>query len=174
MSCRETTGAGLGANAAFVGLVNYGLFAEKLPPCFTSEGLASKVSVALAKLATESDLVRLGKLIPKQTRGFIRYQMLRDINIPRHLGIPHPQSYLAHCLTQPQIDRDDESQAVKYRDDLQNTLQKIHILFIGKGKVTTMNAVNERENITVLSYSELIAIARKRVMWLIRELKLAD
>lgn len=72
------------------------------------------------------------------------------------------------------IDRDDQSQAIKYRDDLQNTLQKIHILLIGKGKVTTMNSVNERENITVLSYSELIAIARKRVMWLIRELKLAD
>ena len=72
------------------------------------------------------------------------------------------------------IDRDDESQAVKYRDDLQNTLQKIHILLIGKGKVMTMKAVNERENITVLSYPELIAIARKRVMWLIRELKLSE
>jgi hypothetical protein len=72
------------------------------------------------------------------------------------------------------INRNDKSQSIKYRDDLQNTLQKIHILLIGKGKVTTMNAVNERENITVLSYSELIAIARKRVMWLIRELKLSE
>jgi hypothetical protein len=72
------------------------------------------------------------------------------------------------------INRDDEAQAIKYRDDLQNTLQKIHILLIGKGKVTTMNAVNERENITVLSYSELIATARTRVTWLIRELKLSE
>ncbi len=72
------------------------------------------------------------------------------------------------------INRDDEAQAIKYRDDLQNTLQKIHILLVGKGKVPTMNSANERENITVLSYSELVAIARKRVMWLIRELKLAD
>jgi len=37
-----------------------------------------------------------------------------------------------------------------------------------------MNAVNERENIIVLSYAELIATARKRVMWLIRELKLSE
>lgn len=37
-----------------------------------------------------------------------------------------------------------------------------------------MNAVNGRENINVLSYTELIAIARKRVMWLIRELKLSE
>ena len=72
------------------------------------------------------------------------------------------------------IDRDDEAQAIKYRDDLQNTLQRINILLIGKGKVTAMNSVNERENITILSYAELIAIARKRVMWLIRELKLAE
>ena len=72
------------------------------------------------------------------------------------------------------IDRDDEAQAIKYRDDLQNKLQRIHILLIGKGKVTAMNSMNERENITILSYAELIAIARKRVMWLIRELKLAE
>ena len=72
------------------------------------------------------------------------------------------------------IDRDDENQAIKYRDDLQNSLQKIHILLIGKSKVPTMNSVNERENISVLSYAELIATARKRVMWLIRELKLNE
>lgn len=40
--------------------------------------------------------------------------------------------------------------------------------------MTAMNAANERENITVLSYAELIAIARKRVLWLIRELKLSE
>jgi hypothetical protein len=72
------------------------------------------------------------------------------------------------------INRDDEAQAIKYRDDLQNSLQKIHILLLGKGKVTTMNALNEREHVAILSYTELIAIARKRVVWLIRELKLAD
>jgi hypothetical protein len=30
------------------------------------------------------------------------------------------------------------------------------------------------DNTTVISYAELIAIARKRVMWLIRELKLNE
>ena len=72
------------------------------------------------------------------------------------------------------IDRDDETQAIKYRDDLQTTLQRIHILLIGKGKIASMTSLNERENITILSYAELVAIARKRVMWLIRELKLAE
>lgn len=98
MSRRQTTGTGLDADAAFVGLVDFGLFAEKVPPCFTSEGLAAEVPAALAKIARETDLAKLGKLIVKQSRGFIRYQTLRDINIPRHLGVPHPQSHIAQCL----------------------------------------------------------------------------
>ncbi len=98
MNRRQTTGAGLDAEEVFTGLVDFGLFAEKVPPCFTSDGLASKMPTAMAKLATETDSVKLGKLIAKQIRGFIRYQTLRDINIPRHMGIPHPQSHLAQCL----------------------------------------------------------------------------
>jgi len=74
------------------------LLAEKVPPCFTSEGLATGVPSSLAKVARETDLAKLAKLISKQSRGFMRYQTLRDINIPRHLGVPHPQSHIAQCL----------------------------------------------------------------------------
>jgi hypothetical protein len=98
LSRRQTTGIGLDEDDAFVGLVDFGLFAEKVPPCFTSEGLASKLPPAMERIFREKDSSKLGKLIAKQTRGFIRYQTLRDINIPRHLGIPHPQSHLAQCL----------------------------------------------------------------------------
>jgi hypothetical protein len=97
MSGRETTGSGLDPDAAFVGLVDFGLFAEKIPPCFTSEGIASKLPAAMEKVAYETDSDKLGKLIAKQTRGYVRYQTLRDTNIPRQLGIPHPQSYFAQC-----------------------------------------------------------------------------
>lgn len=97
MTARETTGSGLDADSAFIGLVDYGLFAEKIPPCFTSEGLAAKLPDGMERVAYETDSEKLGKLIAKQTRGFIRYQTLRDTNIPRHLGIPHPQSYFAQC-----------------------------------------------------------------------------
>ena len=97
MSRRETTGTGLDADSVFVGLVDFGLFAEKTPPCFTSEGLAANLPAAMEKVAYETDSEKLGKLIAKQTRGFIRYQTLRDTNIPRQLGIPHPQSYFAQC-----------------------------------------------------------------------------
>ncbi len=40
MARRQTTGTGLSADEAFTGLVDYGLFSEKLPPSFTSAGLA--------------------------------------------------------------------------------------------------------------------------------------
>ena len=38
-----------------MGLVDYGLFSEKLPPCFTSEGLSDYVPNILLKLITETD-----------------------------------------------------------------------------------------------------------------------
>lgn len=98
MSARQTTGRGLSANEAFIGLLDHGLFAEKLPPCFSSEGLAALVPNALKKITTEKDGKKLGKLIAKQTRGHVRYQVMRDVNIPRHMGIPHPQSYAGQCL----------------------------------------------------------------------------
>lgn len=98
MSRRQTIGVGLDATDAFIGLVDFGLFAEKVPPCFTSDGLAASIPSSMGKILTESDLDKLGKLIAKQSRGFVRYQTLRDINIPRQMGIPHPQSHLAQCL----------------------------------------------------------------------------
>ena len=98
MSRRQTTGENLDADAAFMGLVDFGLFAEKVPPCFTSVGLADQVPTSLAKIAHENDLKKLEKPINNQSRGFIRYQTLRNINIPRHMGIPHPQSHVAQCL----------------------------------------------------------------------------
>lgn len=95
---RQTTGRDLSAEAAFAGLTNFGLFAEKMPPCFISEGLSNQVNTALAKIETETDSNKLKKSFDKVTHSQIRYQSLRDINIPRHLAIPHPESYLAHCL----------------------------------------------------------------------------
>lgn len=95
---RTTTGLDLSADEAFKGLTEFGLFAEKVPPCFTSEGLSTHVSTDLTKIETETDSTKLKKCFEKFVHSQIRYQSLRDINVPRHLGIPHPESYLAHCL----------------------------------------------------------------------------
>ena len=60
---RQTTGLGLSEDEAFIGLVDYGLFSEKLPPCFTSEGLSDHVPNVLLKLTTEKDPKKLDKLL---------------------------------------------------------------------------------------------------------------
>lgn len=95
---RQTTGRNLSADGAFKGLIDFGLFAEKVPPCFTSEGLSCHVNSSLKNIETEADSKKLRKYFEKFVHSQIRYQSLRDINIPRHLAIPHPESYLAHCL----------------------------------------------------------------------------
>lgn len=98
MSKTRTTGHDLDADEAFVGLIDFGLFGEKMPPCFSSDGLAAVLPNGVKIVGTEPDTSKLEKLIKKQTRGHVRYQALRDVNIPRHMGIPHPQSYASQCL----------------------------------------------------------------------------
>ena len=95
---KQTTGRGLSPTDGFVGLVDYGLFSEKLPPCFTSEGLSNHVPTPLQAILTETDPKKLWKLLAKATHDYIRHDVLRDSNVPRQHGIPHPESYLAQCL----------------------------------------------------------------------------
>lgn len=94
----QTTGRGLDAEAAFKGLVDFGLFNEKIPGCFSSKGLVGLIPPSLEKIVTEPTPHKLEGHIKKNLRGFIHYQVLRDVNIPRHMGIPHPQSYIVQCL----------------------------------------------------------------------------
>ena len=95
---RQTTGLGLSEDEAFIGLVDYGLFSEKLPPCFTSEGLSDHVPNVLLTLTTENDEKKLDKLLKKREHDFIRYEPLREVNIPRQIGVPHPESHIVQCL----------------------------------------------------------------------------
>lgn len=95
---KETTGFGLSADEAFEGLVDYGLFSDVIPPCFTSKGLSGYVPNDLLALLTECEHENLRKLLDKRSHDFIRYGALRKANIPRQMGIPHPESYIAQCL----------------------------------------------------------------------------
>ena len=70
---RQTTGLGLSEDEAFVGLVDYGLFSEKLPPCFTSEGLSDHVPYQVWREKTLSDEGQSFLAELKRNRfGFIR------------------------------------------------------------------------------------------------------
>ena len=98
MLTRYTTGRGLSADAAFVGLVDYGLFAEKLPPYFTSEGLSGHVPQDLMGITTENRKRELTKLLKNKVHDYIRYEALLHVKVFRPIGIPHPESHLVQCL----------------------------------------------------------------------------
>ncbi len=71
------------------------------------------------------------------------------------------------------IGRDAENQAIKYRDDLNTVIhnKKIKILVIGGTIDPTISSHNERNDVTLLSYTDLISNARTQLDWLLRELK---
>jgi hypothetical protein len=70
------------------------------------------------------------------------------------------------------INRDDENQAVKYRDELSQHLssQKIEIIVIG-GKVDNkIDPKYQNNSILLTSYNSVLSKARAELKWLIREL----
>lgn len=73
------------ADELYEGLLAYGLFNEKLPPIFTSESFYNYAPA---------------QPFSNKAHGFIFHESMRDINIPRPLGIPNPMAYqrLCECL----------------------------------------------------------------------------
>lgn len=71
------------------------------------------------------------------------------------------------------IGRDAENQATKYRDDLNSVIhnKKIKIVVIGGSVDPTISSHNERDDVTLLSYTDLISTARTQLDWLLTELK---
>ena len=49
-------------------------------------------------LMTEEDDGKLEKFLNKRKHDFVRYEALHDVDVPRHMGIPHPESYIVQCL----------------------------------------------------------------------------
>jgi len=92
------TANNLSGDEVLVGLLDHGLFSEKVPPCFTTKGLAALSNEWLVDLLGEGHENKLRKEIDSRAHDYIRYEALRDINIPRHLGIPHPESYVVQAL----------------------------------------------------------------------------
>lgn len=77
----------ISADDLYEGLLSCGLFADKLPPVFYGEEFYK--------------CVMQGKLqFSKKEHDFIFFESMRDINIPRPLGIPNPVAYqkLCECL----------------------------------------------------------------------------
>lgn len=94
--------------------------------------------------------------------------LLADVSRGRQLLIEFKRP--AHPLT-----RDDKNQAEKYRDDLQSRFSKeIDILVLGEKRKADLPASHENGRVKLLSYAEVISLARVRLDWLIKELSELD
>lgn len=97
MAPRTTTGHRLRAHEALRGLLDHGLFSEKIPPCFSSVGLADIIPRRLLQIVQEADEKKLKKQIHAR-HDYARYESLRNVNVPRQMGVPHPESHVVQCL----------------------------------------------------------------------------
>lgn len=68
----------------YEGLLGHGLFSEKLPPVFSSEGF-------FHYCITQSPI------FPDKPHAYVFYESMRNINVPRQLGIPDPMAYQLLC-----------------------------------------------------------------------------
>ncbi|MDO8778508.1 MAG: RNA-directed DNA polymerase [Burkholderiaceae bacterium] len=131
----DVTKEKLGAAAVMTGLMDYGLFADKVPPCFTSVGLAAIASVSLDGILEEQDNKKLKECIDQRAHDYIRYEALRDINIPRHLGIPHPEAYAVQSLA---ISRHWKEIAT-HCNQPNPAISRIHVRHTSSGSIFEMN-----------------------------------
>jgi len=69
----------------FDGLLGHGLFAEKLPPVFTSENFCEYYKSNISASACQKN------------SKFIYFESMRHTNIPRAFGIPEPFAYAKLC-----------------------------------------------------------------------------
>lgn len=71
------------------------------------------------------------------------------------------------------VGRDAEAQALKYRDDLNSVIhnKRIHIMIIGGRVDSNISSHNERADVRFMTYTDVIANARAKLSWLLRELQ---
>jgi len=71
------------------------------------------------------------------------------------------------------LGRDAESQALEYRDDLNSVIhnQQIQIMVIGGQVDSKISSHNERADVQLLSYTDIISNARTQLEWLLNELR---
>lgn len=72
------------------GLLAYGLFSEKLPPVFSSENFKKHCD-------TLEDDINNSKKFLNGDYGYMVFDVIRNTNVPRTLGIPNPIGYYKLC-----------------------------------------------------------------------------
>lgn len=123
----------ISADELYKGLLGYGMFANRLPPIFTSEEFYNYCQVA-APIYSD-----------KEWRNYVPYNSMRNVNIPRLFGIPTPMKYQRLCA----ILRDSWNEIKTYfhsqTDSQSYRISRIHIRkMYGKNEIFEMNYKNWR------------------------------
>lgn len=117
------------------GLLDHGLFGEKIPSCFSTMGLAAFVLEHIGNILDKADEKALKMEIDKRAHDYMRYEALRDSNIPRHMGVPHPESYAVQSLA---ISR--HWQTIATHCNRPNPVfSRIYARHVGDGRIFEMN-----------------------------------
>lgn len=123
------------ADDLYNGLLGNGMFANKLPPIFTSESFLNYCNTVSPAFSD------------KEWRDYVSYSSLRNINIPRTFGIPTPMKYQRLCA----VLRDNWDALKKHfhdQTDNQNyKVSRVHLRKMhDKKELFEMNYKNWRED----------------------------
>jgi len=95
----------ISADELYDGLLGYGFFAEKLPPVFTT--------VQFLDYCKPNKTFKKKKALRSNDYDYIVFSSVRNINVPRIMGIPTPFQYANLCADL----RDDWKELLKHFED---------------------------------------------------------
>ncbi|MES3041011.1 MAG: RNA-directed DNA polymerase [Pseudomonadota bacterium] len=89
----------------------------------------------MGTLLDETDEKKLKDALTGRAHDFMRYESLRDSNIPRHMGVPHPEAYAVQALA---IAKHWQAIAT-HCNKPEPVFSRIHVRHIGNGRIFEMN-----------------------------------
>lgn len=104
----------ISADDLYKGLLAFGLFSNKIPPVFSSTPF---FDYCVNNHPSFSNI----------DYDYVRYKTLRNINVPRQLGIPVPMAYEKMCSVLKSNWSDIQSHFHTYTDSQTHVISRIHI-----------------------------------------------
>ena len=104
----------ISADDLYKGLLAFGLFSNKIPPVFSSTSFFDYCE-------------KNHPTFSNSDHDYVRYKTLRNINVPRQLGIPVPMAYEKMCSVLKSNWSDIQSHFHTYTDSQTHVISRIHI-----------------------------------------------
>lgn len=102
-------------------LLAYGLFSERLPPIFSSENFKEHCDTLNDNINSKNFL--------KEEYGYVVFDIIRNTNVPRTLGIPNPIGYYKLCKI---LEKNWEKIQKHFKNNTSNEKYKVSRIHIRK------------------------------------------